>query len=342
MSAPSNKWESMPYRRMGRSGLHLSAFSYGSWVTFGNQIDVRAAKECISTAYEAGVNFFDNAEVYADGKSEELMGQAIQELGLARDTYSVSSKVFWGGERPTQMGLSRKHIFDAAHAALKRLRVEYLDLFYCHRPDILTPVGETVWAMNDLMRQGKILYWGTSEWSAQAITEAHAFARENRLVGPAVEQPEYNLLNRTKVEGEFAPLYRDYGMGTTIWSPLASGVLTGKYNDGVPAQSRFNVPGYEWLKKRYDTPDGRARLEKVRKFTEIARKELGSEPAEIALAWCASNPHVSSVILGASTVDQLKRNLGAIPKIALITADVRARLDEIFDNAVAAPSTFRD
>jgi voltage-dependent potassium channel beta subunit len=326
----------MEYRRLGRSGLKLSAFSFGSWVTFGNQFEEGPARELLALAYERGVNFFDNAEVYADGKSEELMGAAIRKLGWRRDTFCVSSKVFWGGDLPTQSGLSRKHVFEACHAALRRLQVDYLDLYYCHRPDITTPIEETVRAMNDLIHQGKILYWGTSEWSAQAITEAWAVARENHLIGPQMEQPEYNLFTRQKVEADYLPLYERYGMGTTIWSPLASGVLTGKYNDGIPEGSRFTVKGYEWLSERYKTEDGRARLAKAKALGGLAR-ELGMPQAHLALAWCLKNPNVSSVILGASRRQQLEDNLGALERVAALTPEVMARVEQIVANEPEKP-----
>lgn len=331
----------MEYRRLGRSGLQVSALSFGSWVTFGSQMGTDLAAECMKSAYDSGVNFFDNAEVYADGKSEEIMGQVLKKMGWGRDTYCVSSKVFWGGEKPTQMGLSRKHVFDACHAALKRLQVDYLDLYFCHRPDVQTPVEETVWAMNDLMRQGKILYWGTSEWSAQSLTEAHAFARSNHLVGPTMEQPEYNLFNRQKVEADYLPLYETFGLGTTIWSPLASGVLTGKYNDGIPDGSRFEVSGYEWLRARYATEDGKRRLEIVRRFTELARG-LGSTPGRLALAWCVRNPRVSSVILGASRVEQLRENLKCLDDVRLLTPDVIEKIESLFGTKPQAPKDFRE
>lgn len=246
----------MEYRRLGRSGLQVSALSLGSWVTFGKQVHMRDAKNLLKTAYDAGVNFFDNAEGYEAGESEKIMGEAIASLGLQRDSYIVSSKVFWGGDKPTQRGLSAKHVRDACEAALIRLKVDYLDLFYCHRPDIDTPIVETVRAMHNLIQQGKVLYWGTSEWSAQQITEAHLAAREFGLTPPTMEQPQYNLLHRDKVESEFLPLYENFGMGTTIWSPLASGLLTGKYVDGIPDGSRLSLPGYEWLRELWETEDG--------------------------------------------------------------------------------------
>ncbi len=330
----------MEYRRLGKSGLPVSLLSFGSWVTFGPQVQTDLAYTLMKQAYDAGINFFDNAEVYSDGESEKIMGQALKKLGWGRDTFIVSSKVFWGGDLPTQQGLSRKHVFDACHAALRRLQVEYLDLYFCHRPDVQTPIEETVWAMNDLMRQGKILYWGTSEWTAQQITEAHVFARANSLIGPTMEQPEYNLFNRAKVEGDYLPLYDTFGLGTTTWSPLASGVLTGKYNDGVPKGSRFDVPGYEWLRARYDTPDGRQRLEKAKAFSSLA-VEMSVKPAELAIAWCASNPRVSTVILGASKPEQLTQNLKALEVLPKMTPEVHTRIEKIFANKPEGPKDYR-
>ena len=245
----------MQYRRLGKSGLQVSEFSLGSWVTFAKQVDTGDAKSLMTAAYDAGVNFFDNAEGYEAGASETVMGEALTDLGWSRDSFVVSSKVFWGGEKPNQKGLSRKHVIEACHKALKRLQVEYLDLYFCHRPDVDTPIVETVRAMHDLIAQGKVLYWGTSEWSAQQITEAHQAARDWHLTPPTMEQPQYNLFERHKVEEDYLPIYDTYGLGTTIWSPLASGLLTGKYNNGLPADSRAMLPGYEWLRKEFESPD---------------------------------------------------------------------------------------
>ncbi len=318
----------MEYRRLGKSGLKLSALSFGSWVTFKNQIDTQLAEQCLGAAYDAGVNFFDNAETYANGDSELIMGKALKNLGFSRDSFCVSSKVFFGGHshpKPTQHGLSHKHILEACHQALQRLQVDYLDLYFCHRPDSETPVEETVRAMHVLVQQGKVLYWGTSEWSAEEIIAAHRVARELYLTPPAMEQPQYNLFARERVEQEYAPLYRDYGMGTTIWSPLASGVLTGKYSRGIPKDSRLNLPGYEWLKERLQSEDGRRRAVAVEQLTVIAR-ELGMSLTQLALAWCLKNPHVSSVILGASRVEQLRENLGALAQVPKLTSEVMLRL----------------
>jgi len=330
----------MEYRRLGNSGLFVSALSFGSWVTFGNQVDDELGVDMLRTAYERGVNFFDNAEVYADGASEEIMGRALAKLGWGRDTYAVSSKVFWGGPKPTQRGLTRKHIFDACHAALNRLQVAYLDLYFCHRPDLHTPIEETVRAMSDLVSQGKVMYWGTSEWSAAEIAEAHGVARGLGLHPPTMEQPQYNMLVRERVEGEYAPLYDRFGLGTTIWSPLASGILTGKYNDGIPDDSRMNLKGYEWLRKKVTSEKGKAQIAKAAALGKIAA-ELGISQARLALAWCLKNPRVSTVILGASRTDQLAENLKALEDVASLTDDVMARIEEILDNKPKPPTDFR-
>jgi len=259
----------MQYRRLGRSGLKVSALSLGSWVTFHFQVDDGLAEDLMVRAYDAGINFFDNAEAYAGGQSEEIMGRTLRKLGWPRDTWIVSSKVFWGGDRPTQRGLSRKHVHDACHAALRRLQVDYLDLFFCHRPDLDTPIEETVRAMNDLIRQGKVLYWGTSMWSADQIMEAHAVARDLGLDPPTMEQPEYNMFARDRMEREYLRLFDEVGLGTTIWSPLASGILTGKYKDGVPDDSRLALPDYEWLRDDI-LEKGRWKIEKAAELEAVA------------------------------------------------------------------------
>jgi voltage-dependent potassium channel beta subunit len=329
----------MEYRRLGKAGLKVSVLSLGSWVTFGKQVGREEAKVLLKTAYDAGVNFFDNAEGYEAGESEKIMGQAIADLGLARDTFAVSSKVFWGGKQKMQLGLSAKHVRDACDAALERLQVDYLDLYFCHRPDIDTPIEETVRAMHHLIQQGKVIYWGTSEWSAQQITEAHAVARAYGLTPPTMEQPQYNLLHREKVEAEFLPLYENFGLGTTIWSPLASGILTGKYNDGIPADSRLNLPGYEWLKNRWTSEEGQQQLEKVRQLTTLAQ-ELHISMPHLAIAWCVKNPHVSTVILGASRLSQLEDNLQAMETVEKLTPEVMEQIEAIVDNKPAAPARF--
>ena len=300
----------MQYRRLGASGLQLSALSFGAWVTFGKQVGRGAAREMIAAAWDHGVNFFDNAEGYANGEAEQVMGDVIADLRLPRDGWCVSSKVFFGSAkdpRPTQKGLSRKHVHDACHAALKRLRVDYLDLYFCHRPDPHTPIAETVGAMDTLVRQGKVLYWGTSEWSADEIREAHRVAAAHNLVAPTMEQPQYNLLDRERVEIEYVPLYADYGMGTTIFSPLASGLLTGKYNDGIPAGSRLAQEGLGWLQRGLDGD----RVAALRRYATLAA-ELGVAPSTLAIAWCLRNPNVSTVMLGASQLSQLLQNLEAL------------------------------
>ena len=316
----------MEYRRLGKSGLKLSLLSFGSWVTFSTQLNEDDARQCMIYAYERGVNFFDNAEVYANGESEVLMGAALKQLGWSRDSYCVSSKVFWGGQKPTQMGLSRKHVTEACHAALKRLNVDYLDLYFCHRPDPHTPIEETVRAMSDLIAQGKVLYWGTSEWSAPQITEAYQVARELHLTPPTMEQPQYNLFHRERVEQEYAPVFKNYGMGTTIWSPLASGVLTGKYLNGIPKDSRMNLPGYEWLRSMYETPEGKAKIAKTKALAEIA-EGMGATLAQLAIAWCASKPYVSTVILGASKKSQLEETLDSVKLFGKMTPDVVKRIE---------------
>lgn len=320
----------MLYRRLGSSGLQLSALSLGAWLTFGSQISRGTARDLVAAAWDAGINFFDNAEGYAQGAAEEVMGDVIADLRLPRDGYCVSSKVFFGSvdnPRPTQRGLSRKHVTDACHAALKRLRVDYLDLYFCHRPDADTPIAETVAAMDALIRQGKVLYWGTSEWSAAQIHEAHASARAQRMTAPTMEQPQYSLLHRTRVELDYAALYDEYGMGTTVWSPLASGVLTGKYNavdSNAAHASGEGRDGLGWLGRSQPVAESLAR---ARRFTDVAAR-LGVAPAPLALAWCLRNPHVSTVILGASRVEQLQQNLTAI--------EVLTRIDEAGWNQVDA------
>jgi voltage-dependent potassium channel beta subunit len=307
----------MEYRRLGSSGLKLSALSFGAWVTFGTSVGRKEAGELLALARDHGVNFYDNAEVYSRGEAERIMGDALADMRWPRDSFCVSSKVLFGAvadPQPTQRGLSAKHVTEACHQALQRLRVDYLDLYYCHRPDPDTPVAETVWAMDTLIRQGKVLYWGTSEWPAELIREAHRIAREHHLHAPQMEQPEYNLLHRARVEIEYAPLYTELGLGTTIWSPLASGLLTGKYNDGVPAGSRMTTPGYEWLRDMLAGAEGQAKLAKVKRLCAVAA-DLGLSPGQMALAWCLKNPNVSSVILGATKPEQLRENLGALDAV---------------------------
>ena len=304
----------MHYRRLGATGLQLSALSFGAWMTFGRQVGRGQARELIAQAWDSGINFFDNAEAYANGEAERVMGDVIADLRLPRDGYCVSSKVFFGAAedpRPTQRGLSRKHVVDACHAALQRLRVDYLDLYYCHRPDPDTPLVETVAAMDLLVRQGKVLYWGTSEWPESLIREAARIARSNHLAAPVVEQPQYNLLHRERVELEYAPLYSELGLGTTIWSPLASGLLTGKYTDGIHREGRLALPDAGWLQRLVVGNSEERRLQRAQRFVQVAA-QLGEKPAPLAIAWCLRNPHVSSVILGASGTAQLQENLAAL------------------------------
>jgi len=316
------------YRRLGNAGLKVSELSLGAWVTYGGQVGEDVALKCMSAAYDAGVNFFDNAEAYARGNAEIVMGNVIKKLGLRRESIVVSSKVFWGGEGPNDLGLSRKHIYEACRNSLKRLQLDYLDLFFCHRPDPNTPIEETVRAMDDLIHQGKILYWGTSEWSAADIMRAHALTREYGLAPPQMEQPQYNMLHRDRVEKEYLPLYREIGLGTTIWSPLASGVLTGKYNNGIPAGTRATLQGYDWLRQYIITPQN---IEKVKKLQPIAAG-LGCTMAQLALAWCLKNPHVSTVITGASRPEQVVENMKSIEVAEKITSDVIEGIEKVLGN----------
>ena len=332
----------MEYRRLGKAGLRVSALSFGSWVTFDKQLNVASAKEAMAVARDHGVNFFDNAEIYALGESERIMGQALQELGWPRDTFIVSSKVFWGAvedARPTQQGLSRKHVTEACHQALRRLQVDYLDLYFCHRPDYDTPIEETVRAMTDLVRQGKVLYWGTSEWSARQLTEAYELAYRHHLQPPTMEQPQYNMFHRERVEVEYAPVYEKYGLGTTIWSPLASGFLTGKYNDGIPEDSRVNLEGYEWLKERLQSEEGRRQIQTVRELTAVA-EDLGTTMPRLAIAWTLKNPHVSTTITGASRIEQIHDNMKGLEVVDELTPDVMERIEEILDNKPEEPQRF--
>ena len=319
----------MLYRTLGKSGIKISALSFGAWVTFGKQIGDPVARKLMHTAYDAGVNFFDNAEAYADGQAEVVMGSILKKSGWRRSSYMVSSKVFFGGpgDLPNETGLSRKHVVEACHEALGRLQVDYLDLYYCHRPDPSVPVEETARAMHDLIAQGKVLYGGTSEWSAAQIEAAHAVCDRLGLHHPVVEQPQYNLFHRARVEKEYAPLYRTPGLGTTIWSPLASGLLTGKYSKGIPKGTRMGVPGLEWLKAELmEKPGMQKRLSTVPKLAAIAAG-LGTSLPRMSVAWCLKNPNVSTVILGASRVEQLTENLGAIDLLDKLTPQVMKEID---------------
>ena len=325
----------MEYKYLGNSGLQVSTLSLGSWLTFGKQIGDNTAEQLMDLAYDHGVNFFDNAEIYAKGESERVMGDILKKRNWDRSSYLVSSKVFFGdgGRLPNQTGLSRKHIMEACEAALKRLQVDYLDLYFCHRPDKNTPIAETVWAMNHLIQQGKILYWGTSEWSAQEIMEAHMVAKDLRLIGPTMEQPQYNMFHREKVEVEYSQIYKTVGLGTTIWSPLASGVLTDKYLDAFPKGTRLSMEGLDWLKERSLTPE---RLEKVRDLNKVAL-DLGTSLAKLAIAWCAKNENASTVILGASKTKHLKETLTSLEVIPLITSEIENRIEKILNNKPEHP-----
>jgi voltage-dependent potassium channel beta subunit len=317
----------MNYRRLGSAGLKVSEFSLGAWVTYGGQVGENVASECMSTAWDLGVNFFDNAEAYANGNAELVMGNVIKKLGWRRESVVVSSKVFWGGEGPNDEGLSRKHVLEACRNSLKRLQLDYLDLYFCHRPDPNTPIEETVWAMNHLLDKGLILYWGTSMWSAGDIMTAHEIAREKGLIPPQMEQPVYNMLQRDKVEKEYIPLYSGIGLGITSWSPLASGLLTGKYNDGIPPGSRASLKGYEWLRNHVITPQN---VELVKRLEPIA-KDLNCTMAQLALAWCARNENVSTVITGATSSKQVKENMGALDVVSRLDGDAMKRIGVILD-----------
>lgn len=328
----------MEYRNLGKSGLRVSELSFGSWITFGTQIGKDRAKELMTTAYDAGVNFFDNAEVYAAGKSEEMMGQVLRETGWSRDSYAVSSKAFFGikalkDSKPMQKGNTRKHLTEACHQAMQRLQVDYLDMYFCHRPDKNTPLEETVWTMHNLIQQGKVLYWGTSEWSAQEIMEAHMVAKQYNLIGPTMEQPQYNMLVREKVEVEFSQIYKTLGLGTTVWSPLASGVLTGKYNDKTPEDARLNLEELKWLR---DKNLQQEYFEKVRELTDLAN-DLGMSMPVLAMSWVLNNPNVSTAILGASKVHQLEENLQATEAKSKLTDEVMQRIEDILDNKPKHP-----
>jgi len=325
----------MNYRRLGKSGLQLGELSFGSWITFANQIDRSVSETLMDIAYDHGVNFFDNAEVYAGGQSEVVMGEILARRNWSRDTYTISSKVFFGagGKLPTQRGLHRKHIREACDAALRRLQVDYLDLYFCHRPDKQTPMEETVWSMHHLIEQGKVLYWGTSEWSAQEIMEAHMVARENHLIGPVMEQPQYNMLVRRKVEVEYARVYATVGLGTTIWSPLASGFLTGKYTGAMPEETRLGRKELDWVSEKLFVEEN---FERVRKLGSLAG-ELGVSLARMSIAWCLKNPDVSTVILGASKPEQLKETLTSAEVVPLLTDDVMHRIEDILGNKPSHP-----
>lgn len=330
----------MEYRYLGNSGLQVSALSLGAWVTYGGQVGEQVAFDCMQAAYEAGVNFFDNAEAYARGEAETVMGNVIKKAGWKRSDLVVSTKIFWGGSGPNDRGLSRKHIVEGTLASLERLQMDYVDLIFCHRPDVHTPVEETVRAMSYLIERGLAFYWGTSEWAADKIMEAYAVARSEHLVPPLMEQPEYNMFNRERVERDYAHLYRRIGLGTTIWSPLDSGILTGKYNQGIPEDSRLNLKGFDWLKEGYESPEGKEKVKKVGQLMPIA-EELGCSMAQLALAWCLLNPNVSTVITGASRPDQVLENMAALDVVPKLTGDILDRIEAILANKPKPISDFR-
>ena len=317
----------MNYRHLGKAGIQLSELSLGAWVTYGGQVGEETAAQCMQAAYEAGVNFFDNAEAYADGNAEIVMGHVLKHTGWRRESYAVSTKIFWGGQGPNDRGLSYKHIIEGVNNSLRRFGLDYVDLVFCHRPDPETPIEETVWAMDQVIRQGKAFYWGTSEWSAAEIMRADSLARQNGLRPPSMEQPQYNLLHRERVEVEYAPLYRDLGYGTTIFSPLASGLLSGKYANGIPAGSRATLKGYEWLHEHVFTAENVARINPLQSIAA----DLGCSMAQLALAWCLKNPNVSTVITGASRVEQVQDNMKAAEVAAKLTPEVMQRIDALFE-----------
>jgi voltage-dependent potassium channel beta subunit len=322
----------MEYRRMGKSGLQLSVLSFGSWVTFHKQINDNSADELMGIAYDNGINFFDNAEVYALGESEKMMGRVLKAKNWDRTSYTLSSKAFfgWRGKenKPNQTGLSRKHLTEACNEALQRLQTDYLDLYFCHRPDKNTPIEEVVLTMNTLIQQGKILYWGTSEWSGVELMEAHRVAQHYRLIGPSVEQPQYNLFERNKVENDYLEVFKNVGLGTTIWSPLAAGLLTGKYNNGIPEGSRLAIEGFDWLKERWIMKD---KIEKVQQLQLLAN-ELGCSLPALSIAWCIKNPNVTTAILGATKKEQLIDNLTALKAVELLSAEVISKIEAIMQN----------
>lgn len=322
----------MEYRRMGRSGLQLSVLSFGSWVTFHKQINDGSADQLMGIAYDNGINFFDNAEVYALGESEKMMGRVLKSKNWDRTSYTLSSKAYFGwrgkDNKPNQTGLSRKHLTEACNEALERLQADYLDLFFCHRPDTNVPIEEVVWTMHNLIQQGKVLYWGTSQWSGAEIMEAHRVAHQYHLIAPVVEQPQYNMFERFKMEQDYLPVFNNVGMGTTIWSPLAAGFLTGKYNNGIPEGSRLAIEGFDWLKERWIQNE---KLEKVKKLSILA-SELGVSLAALSIAWTIKNPHVTTAILGATKKEQLEENLKALKAITLLTDEVTGKIEDILQN----------
>ncbi|KAL6055877.1 Voltage-gated potassium channel subunit beta-1 [Balamuthia mandrillaris] len=353
MASSSESSHQMEYRFLGNSGLLVSALSLGAWVTWGDQVDDEVAFQCTKAAYEAGCNFFDNAEVYAGGKAEETMGRVLKRLNIPRSELVISTKIFWGGKKPNLRGLSRKHIIEGMNASLQRLQLDYVDLMFCHRPDFYTPMEEVVRACNWLIEQGKVFYWGTSEWSAEQIQEAHAVAARLNLIPPLMEQPQYSMLHRTRFEKEYDPLYKKHKMGTTIWSPLASGLLTGKYSknpEDFPPDSRLaGVQSMEWMRKQLLSGEGMngleekdldAILDKVEKLKPIAKK-LDCTLAQLAIAWCAKNPNVSTVITGASRAEQVVENFKSLQVLPKLTPEVLAEIEEALQNKPTPPPDAR-
>lgn len=330
----------MEYRYLGKSGLQVSALSLGAWVTYGGQVGEEIALECMQAAIDVGVNFFDNAEAYAEGKAETVMGKVIKKAGWKRSDLVISTKIFWGGRGPNDIGLSRKHVIEGALAALDRLQLDYVDLIFCHRADIHTPIEETVRAMNYLINQGKTFYWGTSEWNPEKIMEAYAIARREHLIPPLMEQPEYNMFSRKRVERHYAHLYQEIGLGTTIWSPLDSGILTGKYNQGIPKDSRLDLDGFDWLREGYESQEGKEKIEKVGQLMPIA-EELDCTMAQLALAWCLKNPNVSTVITGASRPEQVVENMAALEVVPKLTDEVMERIESVLENKPKSEPDFR-
>jgi voltage-dependent potassium channel beta subunit len=330
----------MEYRHLGKSGLEISALSLGAWVTIGGQIGEDISYECMKVAYDAGVNFFDNAESYAHGNAEIVMGNVIKKAGWKRSDLVISTKLFWGGRKPNQTGLTRKHIIEGAKASLSRLQMDYVDLIFCHRPDIYTPIEETVRALNFLIDQGMAFYWGTSEWSATQIMEAYSIARQYDLIPPSMEQPQYNMFTREKVEKEYNRLYKEIGLGTTIWSPLASGLLTGKYNNGIPQGTRVTLEGYEWLREGFEDEKAKQKIVKVQRLVPIA-ENLGMTIAQMALAWCLKNSNVSTVITGASKPQQVSENMKALDFTAKLTPDIMEQIESVLGNKPSPVSDYR-
>ncbi len=333
--------EAMEYRNLGKSGLKVSALSFGTWVTFGDQIDDEPAHAVMAAAYDAGVNFFDNAEGYAQGESESMMGRVIAGSSWKRSSLVVSTKIFWGGTGPNSQGLSRKHLHEGTEASLERLQLDYVDLLFCHRPDAETPIEETVRALSNLVDRGLALYWGTSEWGAGQIREAYDVARREHLIPPTMEQPQYNLFVRDKVEAEYARLYDDIGLGLTTWSPLSSGLLTGKHNDGIDEDSRAGLESYKWLRGMFESDMGRRQMETIKALQPIA-DDLGCTMAQMAIAWCLTNPRVSTVITGASRPAQVTENMAALEVVEALTPEVRERIEGVVDNKPGAEERFRN